>query len=396
MAIAAQMLDGRARPHSGRVDRRHLRRVIDRIGLLQIDSVNVVCRSQYLPLLARIGPYRPDALDAAAYGHRDYFETWAHEASLLPVGLHPLLRWRMRPEAMHHRYQRWADVNEKLIEKVYATVEEKGPTAAGDVADGEKRTGPWWDWTSAKTALEWLFATGKVAVATRRNFERLYDVTERVIPTEVLDRPTPTETEARRNLLLIAARAMGVATASDLADYFRMKVTVAKPLIRDLVEAGDLVPIRVEGWKDQAWLHADARIPRDVDACALLSPFDSLVWDRRRTERLFGFHYRIEIYTPAAKRRYGYYVLPFLCGDRLVARVDAKADRAASVLRLPSIHYEEGVDSGAAASRLDAALGELADWLELERVETGSVYVNETGPAPPQEAGVDGRVKDRG
>jgi len=257
------------------------------------------------------------------------------------------------------------------VEMVYEQVAADGPLAASELEDGGEKGGPWWGWRDGKLAIEYLFVTGRVTAAGRRGtFERVYDLPERVIPAEVLARPTPGEHEAHRQLLMLSARSLGVATDRDLADYFRLKLTAARPRLAELVEAGSLVPVEVEGWpaNQRAYLHPEAGFPRRVDAAALLSPFDSLVWERDRTERVFGMRYRIEVYTPPPKRVHGYYVLPFLLGDELVARVDLKADRQSSTLRVPGAHTEPPHEPRAIAGPLAERLRSMAGWLELERV----------------------------
>jgi uncharacterized protein YcaQ len=258
------------------------------------------------------------------------------------------------------------------VEEIYERVRDNGPVASGDLRTRTGPKGSWWDWDEAKTALEYLFWCGRLT-ATRRSsdFARIYDVPERVIPAEVLSRATPTEMEARKELLVQAARALGVATVTDLADYHRQKKVPARAALAELVEDGQLVPVSVEGWDQPAYLHPAARLPRKVEARALLSPFDSLVWERRRTERIFGFHYRIEIYTPAPKRRFGYYVLPFLLGDDLVARVDLKADRQSGVLLVQAAWSEPGVAEAVVLPELAAELRAMAEWLGLGRVQIG-------------------------
>ncbi|MDQ6649901.1 MAG: winged helix DNA-binding domain-containing protein [Actinomycetota bacterium] len=366
IALTAQ---GFADPRpTGRPDRRHLRRVLGRTGLFQLDSVNVLVRSHYLPLYSRLGPYPRDLLDRAAYADHELFEYWGHEASLLPVELHPLLRWRMARAQTWKRMAQVAKERPEFLARVLAQVSDAGPLGVADLVDGGRRGGSWWGWSDGKNALEWLFWTGQVTTAGRRGFERLYDLPERVLPAAVLAAPTPTEEEAHRGLLRVAARALGVATALDLADYFRLKSPLARPRIAELVESGELVPVSVWGWRAPAYLDPGARVPHRVDARALLSPFDSLVWERDRTERLFGFRYRIEIYVPAARRLHGYYVLPFLLGDRLVARVDLKSDRAAGTLLVQAVYAEPGADPAAVASALAVELRSMAGWLGLDRV----------------------------
>jgi len=370
IALAAQGF-GDARP-TGPVDLRHVRAVFDKIGIVQIDSVNVLVRSHYLPLFSRLGPYPHALLERAAYGkRRALFEYWGHEASFLPLSTQPLLRWRMDEAKLGlgtwKRIERIAHEQPKLIERVLEVIRERGPIAASDF-DGARGSGSWWGWSDSKAILEYLFWSGAVTTAHRRNFERLYDLTERVLPIEIVALPAPARADAQRNLVRIAARALGVATEADLRDYFRLGVTDARARVAELVAAGELLPLAVEGWKQAAYLCTGARLPRRVAARALLSPFDSLVWYRARAERLFGFRYRIEIYVPAHLRIHGYYVLPFLFGDMLTARVDLKSDRARGVLMVRSVHHEPHATREAKAG-LRTQLRELADWLELERVE---------------------------
>ncbi|MBA3864791.1 MAG: winged helix-turn-helix domain-containing protein [Solirubrobacterales bacterium] len=393
LAVAAQGF-GRPRP-SGRVDARHLRRAIDDVGLLQLDSVNVFCRSHYMPVFSRLGPYPRQALDRLAWhenpggksgraGQRDLIEYWGHEASLLPVELQPLLRWRMeRAGALAWKgVARVAAEQPELLEFVLDMVRKRGPLRASDLArKGRKREpGEMWNWSEEKTALEYLFFAGRVCAARRVNFERLYDLPERVLPRQVLEAPTPSEEEAQRQLILIAAKRLGVATEPDLGDYFRLPRAESKARVTELAEDGGLVPVRVEGWRQPAYLSAERPqgMRRTAAARALLTPFDSLVWARERTERLFGFRYRIEIYVPAPKRVYGYYVLPFLLGNRLVARVDLKSDRQKGVLRVRGAFAEPDVDTGLVAKELAEELRLLSDWLEL-----GSVSVARKGDLAP-------------
>ncbi len=338
IALAAQ---GFADPRpSGRIDRRHLRKVMQRMGVVQIDSVNVLVRSQELPLFARLGPHPRTLLpDAAEDG--ELFEYWVHEASHVPSEHHHLHRWRMAAEHQWKGMRAFEDRRPGFLDEVEQLVRDTGPVAAGDLRQRNGPKGTWWDWDDGKIALEHLFHHGRVSARRRRSdFARLYDVPERMLPAEVLARPTPPEREARKELLMLAAAHHGLATLSDLADYHRQKPTVVRALAAELVEEGRLVPVEVEGWANSTlqptFLHPDARRPRRVEARALLSPFDPVVWHRDRTQRLFDFHYRIEIYVPAPKRQYGYYVLPFLLGDRLVARVDLKADRARGTLLVRS------------------------------------------------------------
>ena len=368
IALAAQGF-GEARP--SRADARHLRRIVDRLALFQIDSVNVLVRAHYLPAFSRLGAYDPALLDRTAWGtagRRQLFEYWAHEASLLPLGSFPLLRWRM--DKADRGEAGWVDVRPFATERraeamaVLARIEGEGPLAASDLERG--RPG-WWAWSEAKSILEWLFWAGHVTTRTRRrSFERVYDLTERVIPPEILARPAPSPAEAHRALVERAARALGVATAVELRDYFRLRPDEGTPAVASLREEGVLVPVEIPGWPP-AFRHRDARRPRRIAARALLAPFDPVVWERARAERLFGFSYRIEIYTPAEKRQHGYYVLPFLFGDRLVARVDLKADRAGRTLVAHAVHLEAHAPNDTIEA-LATELQLMADWLQLDRV----------------------------
>jgi uncharacterized protein len=371
IALAAQGF-GKARPRrAGAAD---VVRTVRALGLVQIDSVNVLVRSHYLPLFSRLGPYSVAALDRAAYDTRGrtLFEYWGHEASLIPVESQPNLRWRM--ERAKHGLGVWGGVarfgrdHPEVCRVVLEEIRARGPLGISDLRGAGKRRGGWWGWSEGKVALEWLFWTGQVSTHSRRRFERIYDLTGRVLPKHVIDAPTPAVEEAQRELLRTAIRALGVATERDLRDYFRMPVADAKARIAELAEAGDLQPVAVERWKQRAYMAPHARVPRRVDAHALLSPFDSLVWERNRTERLFGFRYRLEIYTPARQREHGYYVLPFLLGERLAARVDLKADRPRAVLRVIAAHCEEGQSPDDVAGPLREELELLASWLGLERV----------------------------
>jgi len=380
IALAAQ---GIADPRPGGTpDRRHLARVLARTGLLQIDSVSAVVRAHYMPLYSRLGPYPLALLDNAAVTRkRMVFEYWAHEASFLPVETYPLMRWRMeraeRGEEMYLGLAKWGREHAAYIEEIYRAVVERGPIAASAL-EGQKGSGGWWGWSHAKHAFEWLFWAGRITTASRRGFERFYDLPERVLPPPVLAMPAPAPEDAHRELLRISARAHGVATVGDLRDYFRLSPADIKGRLEELVELGELLPVRVEGWDKPAYLHKDARIPRRIDARALLAPFDPVVFERARTERLFDFRYRIEIYTPAEKRQYGYYVLPFLLGDSIVARVDLKADRPAGVLRVHAAYAEAAAPPETAAALLDE-LKQMQGWLGLERIEV--TPAGDLGPA---------------
>jgi uncharacterized protein YcaQ len=371
IALAAQ---GFGAPRLEKVTAARWLRTIDRLSLHQIDSVNVLVRAHYLPAFSRLGRYDRSLIDTAAWGGQKklrLFEYWAHEASLLPLPLHPLLRWRMaradRGEAGWKGLRLFAGERRREAEGFLKRIRNEGPRAASDFEERRGRSG-WWEWGDAKQALEWLFWAGHITTATRRgSFERVYDLTERVIPAEILALPTPDETEAHRALIERAALALGVGTTQDLRDYFRLGPEEARQAIESLLEAGVLISVEVPGWARLAYLHRDARGPRRISARALLAPFDPLVWERSRMLRLFDFHYRIEIYTPADKRQHGYYVLPFLLGDRLIARLDLKADRQAGRLLVHAVHLEPHAPSDA-MDAISEELAAMADWLGLAEI----------------------------
>ncbi len=371
IALAAQ---GFAASRKEAVAPAHLKRLTRSLGALQIDSVNVLVRSHYLPTFSRLGEYDRALLDRAAYDgrKRHLFEYWGHEASLLPVEYWPLFRWRMDAASLGERV--WSGIAEtgrrsaQLCDRVLETIRRDGPVAASDLEGKGQRGGPWWGWTEGKRACEYLFWTGQLTTSVRRNFERIYDLPERVLPRAVLAAPVPDRATSQRTLLAIAARALGIATEPDLRDYFRLPPADSKARLAELVGEGALLPVTVEGWSQPAYLCAGARIPRRITASALLSPFDSLVWERARTERIFGFRYRIALYTPREKRTHGYYVLPFLLGDRLVGRIDLKADRASSTLVVAGAHHEVGVEPLQVVPALHTSLREMAKWLGLERI----------------------------
>lgn len=365
IALAAQGFD-RPRPE-GRIDIRHVRRVIGHLDLLQIDAVQTVERAQYFPLFSRLGPYPQALLDDAVYRRGELYEAWAHEASLVNVERWPLLQYR-RHHWSSRRAERLQREQPGYLETVLKEVAAHGPLTVGDLSDPGERTGPWWGWSPGKTALEALFAHGRVAIAERRGQTRVYDLTERVIPAAVLAQAPAETSEAYRRLLCISARALGVATADDLIDYYRLHAPTARPLLAGLVREGALEPVDVEGWS-RAYRWPQARSPRRITATALLAPFDPLVWYRPRVERLFDFHYRLEFYVPAEKREYGYYVMPFLFGDELVARVDVKADRRAGVLRVPAAYVEDGRDPGRIAGPLLDELYQLAEWVGMSSIQ---------------------------
>jgi uncharacterized protein YcaQ len=374
LALAAQGFD-RPRP-SDRVGPSHLRRVIRRLGLLQIDSVNVLVRAHYLVPYSRLGPYDPAVLDRLVYERREFTEQWAREASILPVDRWPLFRHRMDGYDRRMRALRaFMARRPAYAGRVIAEVRARGPVEAGHVRepDGSRgRTTGWWGWTDAKAVLEGHFAAGRLAIARRSpTFARQYDLAERVIPAGPLSEAPPPVDAAQRELVRLAAGALGVATADDLADYYRLPIRDARDRIAELVSAGELRAVRVEGWRPPAFLPSSVSIPDRIDARAILSPFDPLIWFRPRTLRLFGLDYRIEIYVPRPKRRWGYYVLPFLLGDRIAARVDLKADRAASRLLVEAAHLEPGADRDETARALAAELRSIAAWLSLDRVVVG-------------------------
>ncbi|CAM3575428.1 winged helix-turn-helix domain-containing protein [Occultella aeris] len=378
IAVTAQGLAGapaQARPPV--VTMAHLQRMIDRVGLLQIDSVNVLARAHLLPVAARLGPYDVGLLERATTGTparpRRLVEYRAHEAAFVPPRTFQLLRWRMQGPRALRWYDGIAAKDPDTMAAVLDIVAEHGPVTAAQVHDllGHDRPEKvnWgWNWTAAKHSLEAMLAVGRVASAYRNaSFERAYDLPERVLPAEVLAEDVLPQDEAIRALVDISARAHGVATIRGLADYFRLSIAQTSDAVARLVAAGDLEEVAVAGWHRPAYLHPEARRPRATNARALLAPFDPLVFERERTLELFGMHYRIEIYTPAAKRQFGYYVLPFLLGDELVARVDLKADRAAGVLRLRSAFAQPEAPT-AVGHELAQELRVMADWLDLPDV----------------------------
>lgn len=373
MALTAQGFTGTSR--AGKPGWTRMKAELDRLHLLQIDSVNVLTRAHYLPLYSRLGPYAQASLDERSFGtgKRALFECWAHEASLLPFTLHPLMRWRMARaragDGTYEQMNRFGREERRYLKQVLDFISRHGPAAASDVPGGGKADGGWWGWSRGKLALETLFDQGLLTAATRRGFERLYELPERVIPADILNLPTPREADAISQLMARSAEALGIATEADLRDYFRLPLAESRAALAALVEDGTLIPTAVEGWKQKAFRHRDAKLPRKAGGQALLSPFDPVVWERTRAERLFGFRYRLEIYTPAAQRTYGYYVLPFLHHDRLVGRVCLKADRQAGILRANAAHHEAGVDTGETAQALADELRLMARWLGLAGVE---------------------------
>ncbi|HTM83709.1 MAG TPA: crosslink repair DNA glycosylase YcaQ family protein [Mycobacterium sp.] len=378
IAVAAQGFRGSTR--SGPLTRAHLRRLIDRIQVLQLDSVSVAVRAHYAPVFSRLGPYDRDVVDRAAWSHtarapRLLVEYWAHEAALMAVEDWPLLRWRMR-EYTHGRWGRQiVQANPQLVEAVLAAVAELGPATAGQIeahlaAAPRRAKGPWWNRSDTKWVAEALFSAGRLTTATRVGFARHYDLTENVLPPQVLARHVD-DTEAIRELMLRAATALGVGTEADLRDYFRLSAAQSKPAVAALVAAGELEPVAVDGWSAPAYLRTGQPVPRRDTGTALLCPFDPLIFFRPRVQRLFDFHYRIEIYTPAARRRYGYYVWPFLLDGQLVARVDLKADRSAGLLQVIGAFGEPDHDRLRVAAALAGELASMASWLGLGGVGVG-------------------------
>jgi len=361
IALAAQGLTT-PRPR-GRVDVRHFRRVMGRMGLLQLDSVNALVRSHYLPVFSRLGPYDRTALDRWTTRSGEVFEYWGHEASLLPVEKHVAFRFRMQEMKPWSTAQRLIDERPGYIDAVYEEVAERGPLTAADLDDPGERSGPWWGYAPGKTALEWLFAGGRVTAYRTPSFGRRYVLPEDVIPPDALERPDMEKPDAYRLLLEAAARHHGVGTAADLADYYRLHLPTARGVLDDLATSGVVVPVEVAGWTSPAYLHPAVPLPRRSSGTALVSPFDPIVWKRDRVERLFSFRYRIEIYVPEAQRIYGYYVLPFLLDGEMVARVDVKADRRAGHLLVRGAFPEPGGDTDRVARALMEELREMARWL---------------------------------
>jgi len=381
IALAAQGFAD-ARP-AGEVTRRHLGRVLDRVRLIQLDSVNVAVRAHYMPLFSRLGPYPAALVDDAAWVHRArrprlLVEYWAHEASLLPVEDWPLFRWRMRyyEQRLGERYAKLLKESPGLFDDVLAAVKDLGPIGAGPLEaelghEGARSRCGWWHRSAVKHACEYLFAVGELTTGARRGFQRLYDLPERVLPPEVHSAPEMSTADAIRELTRRAASAHGIATEPDLRDYYRLGPGQSRQAVAELLEAGVLERVDVRGWRHPAFRLPGTPIPRRVAARALLSPFDPLIWERARTERIFGFRYRIEIYVPEPRREYGYYVFPFLLDDALVARVDLKADRASGVLRVQGAFAEAEVDEPRVAAELAAALREMAAWQGLDGVAVG-------------------------
>ena len=403
LAVGAQGL-GADRPSPGaRRGPAQLRRLLDGLGALQLDAVNVLERTQFVVPFSRLGPYdRSDLLGLCGPGG-SCFEYWGHAASLQPVESYPLFRWRMDewrdgrhggPTGQARRRQ-WREHHARYLAAVLAEVTERGALAASQLAEPRRNEGEWWERRSdGRRALEVLFADGVLAAWRNPNFERVYDLTERVIPARLLDAPAPDPDEAQRELVAIAARCLGVATATDLADYFWLAPASARLRVAELVEAGRLLPVDVEGWDQPGYTPAGARprAPRRRHA-TLLSPFDSLIWNRARTERLFAFRYRIEIYVPEPQRTHGYYVLPLLLSDGLVARFGLKADRRASTLRVTGSYLEPAAEVSAVLEPAAAELGALRDWLGLEHIDVADR--GDLAPRSGARSGNDGGPQSR-
>jgi uncharacterized protein YcaQ len=374
IAILAQGFGGRRADEaaSGPTKARILE-AVRRLGVLQIDSVNVLARAHYLPLFARLGVYDRARLDDLAWGKAPaLFEYWCHQASFAPVELYPLFGWRMerarKGVGTYGRIARFAKEKRTYLKSVLREIEARGPTAASELSGAKKSTSGWWEWSEAKHAVETLFWQGHLAVASRRGFERLYDLPDRVIPSAVRNAAVVSDDDAHRALLRISAQALGIGTEDDLADYYRLSRRECRPRFGELVEDGSLVETKIEG--GTAFVHRDfARSKKPLGpVAALVGPFDPIVWHRARALRLFDFHYRIGIYTPAHQRTHGYYVMPFLLGDRLAARLDLKADRASGVLRVQAAWLEDGAESEAVVGPLAAELRRMATWLALPEV----------------------------
>lgn len=361
------------RPPRGAVDRRHLRRVMKRLRVLQLDSIPVVIRTQYLPFHSRLGPYRAELLDRIAYGDDAWFESWAHEASLLPVESEPLFRWmkrRFREGQTWKRLHAFATREAAYVGRVLDEVRARGALAPSELSEPRPSKGSsgWGSRSQGAMALDWLYRVGEVGIRRSGNFEKRFSVLGDIVPSPILNAPTPSKTDAIRELTAQSVEALGVGTASDVADYFRLPIRDVRAALAQLVEGGRVVSADVEGWARPAFADPKAPTPRCIVGARVLSPFDPVVWKRDRAQRLFGFEYKIEIYTPAAKRRWGYYVLPVLIDEHLVARLDVKTDRDAGVLRIKAAYVEAGSDARDIAPRVVGAVRDLARLVEVEEV----------------------------
>ena len=371
LALGAQGF-GERRPR-GRVDRRHMRKLMGRLKLIQLDSVPVVIRTQYMPAFSRLGPYRADLFDEIAYHHDEWFEAWAHEASIVPVESEPLLRWQKRRSEEGGTWGglvRLAKEEPQYVQSVLDEITDRGPILTSELSDPRPRDGEWWGSRSlGQLAADWLFRIGAIGVRRTPGFEKQFDVLERIIPADILAQPTPSDADAMKELLVQSAEAHGVGTADCLVDYFRLPKKESKALIPELVEEGRLLETKVECWTKPAYRHPGVSMPRHVDAQALLSPFDPVCWNRERAETLFDFHYRIEIYVPKEKRVHGYYVLPFLLGDRLVGRFDLKTDRQRRVLEVKASHIEAWAEPHEVAPAAADELRKLAQLVGADDIE---------------------------
>jgi uncharacterized protein len=375
LALAAQGFDGSPKPQQSNWP--EMESLFRRIHLLQIDSVNVLTRSHYLPVFARLGHYSASVLDAQTLtpGKRHCFECWAHEASLVPNQLHPLMRWRFNRarkfDGIYKSMDEFGRTQKTFLRQTLKHIEKTGPIRSSEVPGAGESKGGWWGWSKGKLALETLFDQGLITAHGRERFERIYDVTERVIPSDILSLPSPREADGFHELIVLSAHALGVATEADLRDYFRLPIAEGRKAVADAVSSGALETVDVEGWKQKTYVPRGSTVPTTAGGNALLSPFDPIVWNRDRAERLFDFHYRIELYTPQTKRKFGYYVLPFLQGEKLSGRLCLKSDREAGVLLVNEAHIEDGNDQGETASTMAVELKRMAAWLGLKSVRVG-------------------------
>ena len=360
---------------SGRVDRRHLRRVMNRMQVVQLDSIPVVARTQYMPFHSRLGPYDMTRFDDLAYNSGDWFEAWSHEASILPVETEPFIRWTWDRARDGHTWKSLREValrEPQYVQAVLEEVRERGAVTGGTLFDPRPLPDDgsgWWHRSLGVLALDWLFRIGELGIRRQGNFEKVFSPIEDIVPEHVRSQPTPSVDEAQKHLARIAVGTLGVGTAADIADYFRLPIREIRAALDALVEDGSVVPATVDGWTKPAFADPEARIPRTITGSTVLSPFDPVVWNRERAERLWGFEYKIEIYTPAAKRRYGYYVLPVMVDGDLVARMDVKTDREADVLRIKSCFAEEGHVNAQTAERVAEAVRDLRSFVGSSSIE---------------------------
>lgn len=373
MALGAQGFGDPA--PSGRVDRRHLRRAMARMRVVQLDSIPIVARTQYLPFHSRLGPYDMALLDRVAYRDDEWFELWAHEASIMPVDVEPLFRWMTDRARSGHTWKSLHQVSVRepaYVEAVLAEVRERGAVTGGELSDPRplpKDGSGWWNRSLGVLALDWLYRVGELGVRRRGNFEKVFSPIEDIVPKEILDQPTPAPDDAVRELTKRSVQALGVGTAKGVADYFRLPIKMVRPALDELVESGAIDVAEVESWNKPAFVDPKAVVPRRITGATVLSPFDPVVWNRDRAERIWGFEYRIEIYVPAAKRRWGYYVLPVMVDGDLVARLDVKTDRDASVLRIKAAYAEPGHATPAVAARVRSAIEDLRVLVRVDEVD---------------------------